>query len=387
MIKERKQLLIILLAFLAACIKPYDFDPQSFDKVLVIEGHISDEPGPHHVSINYTYPLDTVLNEFVNNAEVWVETDDGTRVDYTPMENGRYESPATFTGEVSKSYQLHVRLANGEEIVSEPETLLKSPEIDTIYGKYAFLPNSAETNNVGGLQVFIDSKSNAETKYLRYEWEEAYKIQTPYPALYRVAPDSSLVLLDTQIGICYNERFSNSLIYGTTNGTSENRLIEFPVRFVSQEEQALRTRYTILVKQYAISEAAYLFYKRLNENNESGGSLFDQQAGSVIGNITSTTDPEKTVLGYFEASGVSTKRRYFSRADLDDRIQVSGFSYICNSLDVVVTTVDSALYYVEATGGNIFAYDFFTGEVSIHNRGCTDCSFYADVTPPPYWEN
>lgn len=385
MLKEKKQLIIIFLAFLTACIKPYDFDPQSFDRVLVVDGHISDEPGPHTVTINYTYPLDKVLDEFVNDATVWLEVGDGSRVELTVTENGTYKTPAAFVGVPNQTYQLFIVLENGEEFRSEPEVLLKAPGVERIYGRYASLPNSAGDKNVGGIQFFVDSEENTEVKYFRYEYEEAYKIQTPYPALYDVAPDSSLIPFDTMIGVCYAERFSNELIYGTTNGTSANRMIEFPVQFVGEDEQVLRSRYSILVKQYAISESAYLFYKRLNENNESGGSLFDQQAGSVVGNIFSVSEPNKVIVGYFEASGVSTKREFFSRQDLDDRLNVAGFRYRCYSGDAIITTVDSALYYLEITNGNIYYYDFFTSEIAIHEQGCTDCSFYADPIKPSYW--
>ncbi|MEQ8469657.1 MAG: DUF4249 domain-containing protein [Marinoscillum sp.] len=388
MFKEKKQLVFILLAFLVACIKPYDFDPQNFDKVLVVDGHISDELGPHTVSINYTYPLDTVLNEYINNAQVWIEVGDGSRVDLNPTENGTYETAAAFRGVPNQTYQLNILLQNGEEYRSEPELLLKAPEVADIYGRYTSLPNANEDRNVGGIQFFIDSEENSEVKYFRYEYEEAFKIQTPYPALYKFVPeDTSLILLDTLIGICYKEGKSNQLIYGTTNGTSEQKMVEFPIRFVSEEDQLLRTRYALLVKQYAISESAYLFYKRLNENNESGGSLFDQQAGTVLGNIYAPNDPDRAILGYFEASGVSTKRKFFSRRELSDQLTIARFPYQCNSVEATVTTLDSAAYYLEITDGNIYYYDFFTNEIAIHSRGCTDCSFYADPIPPSYWEN
>lgn len=379
----------LLLGSLCACVKPYDFDAETFEKVLVVDGLVTNQPGPYKVEITYTYPLDTVLNEFVSGATVWVETGSGSRVDYAWSENGTYLSPTTFQGEVGETYQLFIEMVDGATYTSSAETLTPSPSIERIYGNYAQLPTSEGDRNTGGIQFFIDSQDESGTaKYFRYDWEEAYKIVTPYPATHRlIEEDSTLVPLDTAIGICYKENTSRELIYGSTIGSSENRMVEFPVRFVSEEAQTLRVRYSLLVKQYAITEAAYLFYKRLTENNESGGSLFDRQTGSIFGNISPLDNPDQAVLGFFEVSGVSEKRAFFSAGELDEKLNTSGYLYFCSAQEIIETVPDSAAYYLHQTGGNVFGYSPMPPApvVYIHYKSCTDCSFYADTTPPDYW--
>ncbi|WP_421873629.1 DUF4249 domain-containing protein [Marinoscillum sp.] len=374
----------LILGLALSCVKPYDFDPDNFDRVLVIEGQISDEQGPHRISITYTYPLDTLLNEFVSGATVWVEDGNGVRTPFVQIEGGFYQSPEAFAGQVGQTYQLHIELPDGSAYESSSELLQAAPAIDAVYGKYTEQANSAGDQNTGGIQFFIDSETS-DHAYYRYSWEEGYKIETPYPARYMVTDDSMLVLMDTSIGICYKEGFSTELIYGTTNNSTVNRMVEFPIRYLSDEQQQLRVRYSILVKQYAINESAYLFYKQLDENNESGGSLFDQQNGTVIGNISSTSNSGENVLGYFEAAGVSKKRAFFNDEDLDEQFDRPRFPYACHYSLTIVTSADSALYYVRQ-GGNVFSYDPFLNEVQIQSISCTDCSFYADTTPPNYWE-
>ena len=375
---------IFTFAGILSCVKPYEFDPQNFDKILVIEAQISDAEGPYDANISFTYPLDTVLNETVNNAILWIEDEDGTEIRYSFVENGVYQTPASFRGIVNHSYSLHVAIGE-DEYISEPELLRAAPTIDTIYGQY--VQKASEVNNQfsGGIQFFIDSEET-EQSFFRYEWTEAYKIVTPYPASHYVLEDSSIVRMDTSLGVCYQEHFSNELIYGTRNNSTVNKMLEFPVRYVSEETQMLRTRYTILVKQFAISEAAYLFYKQIDENNESGGSLFDQQSGAVVGNITHATDPSQPVIGFFEAAGVTEKRSFFNNRDLDERFDQSSFPYYCRAIESITTIPDSAYYYIDTFGGNIYYYSTFPQEVGIQSMACTDCTFYADNTPPSYWE-
>ncbi|MEQ8239508.1 MAG: DUF4249 domain-containing protein [Cyclobacteriaceae bacterium] len=383
---------LLFLSVLLACVEPYDFDPQSYEKVLVIDGAVSNQEGPYTVTLNYTYPLETNQSESITTAKVWVEDGDGNTFPYTFTKQNTYSSPDGFRAETGKKYALWVEMPDGSRYRSDSQLLQAAPLIDTIYGKYAELPNENEDQNVGGIQFFIDANnSDSNAKYFRYEWEEAYKIITPYPAQFRVADDSSIVPLDTAIGICYQEGASNLLIYGTSVGNAGNQILEFPVRFLSESQQQLRTRYSILVRQHAIGEAAYLFYKRLRENNESGGSLFDQQVGSVYGNMYAVDNPDEAVLGFFEVAGVSEKRSFFDYADLADEINRPPFIYDCFLISGVITTPDSAAYYLNITGGNIYSYletspdSGMPSEVGIQSKTCTDCSFYAEITPPDYW--
>ncbi|WP_170147879.1 DUF4249 domain-containing protein [Marinoscillum furvescens] len=382
-------LFIGLCLALVGCVKPYEFEAQNFEKVLVVDGVLTDRVGQHEVKVSYTYPLDTTLNQVVAGASVWVEDEDGNQTDYTYHEQGTYVSPAGFAAAEGKSYRLYLELPGGDRYISRPEALVAAPAIDSIYDQYARLPTTLGDRTVGGIQFFIDTHDESgKAKYFRYEWEEGYKIRVPYPKRFVLENDTTLTYLIDSPGICYTENQSSELIYGTTIGSSQNRLAEFPVRFVSEEDQALRVRYSILVRQFAISEAAYLFYKRLRENNDSGGSLFDKQTGSVFGNIYAEENPDQAVLGYFEVSGVSEKRAFFNRSELDDGLDVAGFLYTCSSQNIVTAPLDSAKYYLNYTGGNIFAFEEIPPmppTVSIHFRSCTDCSFWADPTPPDYW--
>lgn len=377
----------ILLIVLTACVKPYEFDVENYEKVLVVEGKISNVPGPYTVTLGYTYPIEENNGAKVTDATVWITDDQNNTYTYTHVSNGVYQSPNTLTGVAGRSYTLHIETAEGKRYTTDSEKMLIAPEIDSIYGKYAQTIDEELQQKVTGIQFYIDSDNDGnEARHFRYEWEDAYKIITPYQAAYDInREDSTIYRLDTAKGICYKEGKSIGLNFGSSVGTVSNKMLEFPVRFINEEDQYLRTRYSLLVRQFAISESAYLFYKKLKENNESGGSLFDKQTGSVFGNVYNENEPEEPVLGYFEVAGMTEKRQFFNNEDLDDRLSASSFLYDCMFFNTITTSLDSALYYLELTKGNIYFYDDFFLTVSIQTRECTTCDFYASITPPSYW--
>lgn len=395
---------LITLVALLSCTKPFDFDARSFEKLLVVDGLITDQPGPYAIRIAYTYPLDSELSEYVSGADVWVESGDGTLINYSWFEKGTYLAPDGFTGQPGQTYQLFIRLPDGNTFASSPEQLIASPPIDSIYHRYTTNLNEKADQGVGGIQFFLDSHDEtAQARYFRYEWEDAYRIVVSYPESHVLAQVTDTIIVegkdsvivrpgiaekDTVITECFVEKTSNNLIIGNTIGSGQNRMAEFPVRFVSEEDHTLAVRYAILVRQYSISESAYMYYKLLKENNESGGSLFDKQTGSFFGNIRSLTNSDQSAVGYFEVSGQSELRAFFSRADLDKRLDLpevscAGTLFIVENAEEVRNLYDSLLIQ-----GHIFFNndDAVPPEIGIQTKKpCALCDYYADPKRPDYW--
>ncbi|MFY0608446.1 MAG: DUF4249 domain-containing protein [Cyclobacteriaceae bacterium] len=384
---------IISVIILSGCLKTYEPDLNRFERVIVIDGTISDGSGPHEVKISYTYPLDSAYQELVRDAKVWVTEDQSKVTEFEEKDPGVYNAPDGFKGQVGSSYVLSVQLNNGtgELFQSQEEYLAPSPPIDSIYAVYKRTTSSTTGDFTGGLQFFIDvGNQKSGSQYFRYEWEETYRIEVPYPASHQVIEtkeDTVITPLVRSYGICYDGQSSNTLQIASSLGVEGNQIIEYPIRFVSEEAQELSSRYALLVKQYAISERAYTYYFRLQENNNSGGSLFDQQTGAIYGNISAVNNNNQAVLGYFEVSGVSQKRRFFDRTEMPSNLERPVFPYICLESGLINTTEDSALHYTRNNQWNIVGYEDLIETITIHSVECSDCSFYANVIPPEFWED
>lgn len=377
-----------LFAFmLTACTQPFDEDSYDFERSIVVDGLITDEYKNHHILLNSTTPIGETGAPPIMGANVWVEDNEGSKINFFETAPGTYFSEIQFSAEPGKFYQLFFVLEGNHRYQSNQIELIKSPPIDSIYDMYAEIAPEGEIQNVGGIQFFLDSyDATGKAKYFRYEWQEDYKIKTPLKSRYTYFNpfytdfDSIAVHGDT-LDICYAHDYSKTILIANTLGSSKSRIVDFPVRFVSGQKDLLRNRYSLFVRQYAISKEAYNYYRRFKEMNESGGSLFDSQQGTVTGNITALDDPTETVLGYFEVSGVSELRAFFNYHDLDPRFDLPSFRYDCSDYNIINRARDSLPFYSPPL--RILRVN--KGRVYMAPQNCTDCTGYASNQKPDFW--
>lgn len=373
-------LLLFLVWICTSCVERFNFDSITYEKALVVDGLLTNESGMQSVSLSYAYSLDTFAAETISDAAVWVTDGAGNRTDFECTDAGIYSGPEGFIGTDGETYQLHILLSDGSAYSSSEQTLISSPPIDSLYGIYALDESEDKESYVGGIKFVVDTHDpTGRAHYFRYEYSDAYKIQTPYPTYF-----DGLVQTTVLQGVCYSEDFSDHLIYASTVESSVDELREFPVCWVSEESQALRIRFTLEVYQYVISEEAYTYYKALDETNTSSGTLFDKQLGSVFGNIHSETNEEEEVLGFFEVSGVYHERKWFNNEDLDDRLNVQ-FPYSCSPSYMVEAKGINEYIKYRGLGYAVYTYDGETANMIYIE--CIKCSFYADIDPPDYWVN
>ena len=345
---------LILLTMAGSCILPYEFESLDYDKVIVVDGVVSTEFKKHYVDLSYTVPISSYEQAALQGADVWVENSNGITFPFVEETPGHYLSEVEFAADEDYEYQLFFRTDAGKLYQSTRNKPIPSPPIDSIYDRYAELIQANSTVVDVGIQFFLDSYDpSGIAKNFRYEWEETYKIITPYKSFYEY--DDSLgeiVYRETPIDVCYTTNTSESLIIGTSAGASVNRMAEFPVQFVRGDTDILRHRYSLLVRQFSVNNDTYNYYQQIKAS-ERQGSLFDEQQGSVIGNIVSASDPNEVILGNFEVSGVSTLRVFFNFDDLDDRLLYPDFRYRCLSEDLIFVSVNDVLTYLEDNTYNI----------------------------------
>lgn len=376
---------------MCSCVEPFNPESFKFEKAIVVDGLLTDQYQSHQIKLSYTRPVGADTPSPLTGAEVWVIANESERIDYSETSPGEYTSQNPYAGAAGSYYQLFFTTPEGENFQSTNVELIPSPQIDSIYDQFVKIIEEDADDISEGIQFFLDTHDESGlAKSFRYEWEETYEIRVPYPSYYIFRPDEedSIVSREIQVGICYDSARSSNTIIGTSTNSKENRLANMPVRYLTSETDKLRSHYSILVRQYAISELAYSFYRKLLESNESNGSLFDQQQGTIAGNISSIDNPSITVLGIFDVAGVSSKRAFFRNSDLDPKFTIPDFRFTCASNDLVMTTLDSVRYYTEI-GYNIFYLDQDpeTDEYVpiLGFTYCTDCTGYASNQKPSYW--
>lgn len=375
-----------LIILLTMCSSPLEEDAFDYEQVLVVEGVLTDQPDTHWVKLSWSAPVGDAQRSEVEDAVVWVEDGAGSCYDYFESNPGLYASEVIYQAEEGETYQLLVQTNEGRRFASTPSGWIKSPPIDSIYDRYlSIAPTNVDTEEPG-IQLLLDSHDETgEANYFRYEWEEAYKIEAPLSSdfIYDPALDSIIPRVNP-IHICYAEDASTGLLLATSIGSTSNVLREVPLRYLPSGSEELQTRYSILVRQYVVSQEAYGFYRKFNELIEGSGSLFDKQVGAVIGNMYATEDPNEIVLGYFEVSGVSDRRVYFDLEDFDNFQEIRNTQPTqCNTSNWIVPSADETDFYLVNQRG--FWEIMEDDPLKVVPKECASCLDKGSVQPPDFW--
>lgn len=399
-IRKFKIFKIILLGILLiGCTEEIDIEAENFESIIVVESTITDQLKNQSLKLSRTTPLNTTESQFEMGAIVTVN-DGSITYDFSQKGNGLYVSDIPFAATENTDYQLNITTNDGKNYQSSIVQLAAKAELVNVFVDAGF------SNNINGAQIFVDSKGNDDgITYLRYEFEETYKIVTPIRSIIEgeiinydpffdgACPFYEIVitpkLFDTSI--CYGSNNSSGIVQASTSAIDNNVVRRVPVHFISATDSKLRERYSILVKQYSQSQEAFSFYKIINDLGSPESLLSESQPGFVAGNISSQNDSQEKVLGFFEISSYSEKRIYFNFQDIDvDRPLY--FEVNCNVESYDYSICDpfggpdqrSPLF----TRVNAQFFNFVAGEYPIYDivkSRCTDCTSLGTIEKPDFW--
>ena len=128
-------------------------------------------------------------------------------------------------------------------------------------------------------------------------------------------PALEVVPKTIQDRICYQTQGSQEIIITSSENLSSNRIEDFEVNFIPNDDFVLRSRYSILVNQYVQSATAQSFYEDLREFSNITTLFAQTQPGFVKGNINLDGPTGERVLGLFEVASVSSQRIFVDRED------------------------------------------------------------------------
>jgi len=309
--------LILFIVLVYSCIEPLDSNFKGDRPTgLVVDGLITNEPGPYVVYLSRTSEYNSTsentvgvvgaivtISDDMGNSEILTET-------YFP---GIYKTdPNGIRGVTSRNYKLEIETAEGEQYESNPELLGSVSDIEAVYYERQEFQEIAEDNTVStfeGFQIFIDTKDPSDHKnYYMWSCTGTYEIHTQPWNFF----DIKRRVIDPKdcCAVCWiNERFSNINVLDDRvfAGTS---LQKKPVSFIrirnSDRTRHFRGKYHVEVNQLSLTKEAYRYWSSIEEQISSTGSIFEPAPGIITGNIRNINDPEEAVFGFFGASSVST---------------------------------------------------------------------------------
>ncbi len=330
------RLCLLSLLLTIACVDRIDFDAGSGgDSQIVVDGFISDEPGPYTVRFTRSQNIDANLRiapPFSPNRVI-ISDDFGNTEELEEGEFGVFQTKANgIRGTVGRTYTLRFENRDGTVYESSPELLKPVGKVDSIYYEFeSVVPESGPTLN--GFKIFIDAQSVGTTEsFMRWKFSGTFRIETN-PELHDVPcgqsrcpdprPCSGHILTnlgvtkvaDCTCCVCWVNEIESRPLVSDNQFVSGGKFKKVQVGFVEVNEFTFFDKYQVGVEQMSLSRSAFDFWRAVQAQQEGTSSLFQPPFGKAKTNILPVNGgPE--VQGIFYAAGVDRKTRFISRGEV-----------------------------------------------------------------------
>ncbi|UBM60496.1 DUF4249 domain-containing protein [Marinilongibacter aquaticus] len=333
--KTLKLLIGALILFALSCVEPYDKLYTGDTVIFSIDGKLTNNPSLNYIKLIESIPRYGSNTQYkpVSNADVYLLTDQGERVDFSENSSGFYQpNNYTYEPQIGTSYTLYITTSDGQTFESNTQTLLKPIEMSNVRQSFNREAVKTPTDVSPGHYIYADLKDPAnETNLYAWDWvlyEQQDWCITCYDKLYSVnsqactkdAPESREYDYNCE-GPCWEiirPRQSNVMkdIFSDGQEIKAREVAEIPVY---QSGGAL-----IYVNQYSIDLETYNFLELTRNLGINTGSLADTPPATAIGNVKCTSDPSINVAGYFMVAGVTTRMHWLDRSDVPNDVPAIG---------------------------------------------------------------
>jgi hypothetical protein len=364
---------LFFLLMSAACV-----DRLSFENVgevgadaVVVEGFITDQPGPYEIRISQAYNIDSTvvrripveagrlfMSDNLGNSEVLKEISDGV---YQTDING-------IQGIVGRAYKVRVEFTDGRTYETPFDTMRSTGFIQDISHQLVKYTNR---DGVAGyaFDIYFNAKTGEKSNY-RYLWKTSmtYKVQTnpedhtldcgrtkcqdPLDCSgYIINPNGGGLLWVKPCTCCFCWISIRSEVPVVSDDIVERGTFshvkagQVPVTGLTM---SYKTR--VNIQQLSLSEQAYKFWKAFRAQKDGIASLFQPANGKVTGNWVQVAGTAKPIFGLFYASSVSSSAADVSISDLPSASMVPPvgmyFPYSCLDFDNS-TNIQPDLWNVE----------------------------------------
>ena len=318
--KNAVAILTLLLAWgylWSSCVDEYKLPTEiskKFEAEVVIQGRIlSNEESIIYVSYTSAFNQETAA-PIVRDAQVTIIGQDGYRselAEYKP-ENNCY---VINTGNLSTGtqYAIEVEL-DGETYQSEYLSLTETPDIDEI----------THQEHEDGISIHVTTLAEeTDSRHYMWSYEEDWEIHAEMDLIHTagyipIYNEKIYQLEDPKVNpyyYCWMNSVSRNVNLYSTSMPEENKVKDVKLLDIPIDDIRITYIYSILVKQWSLSDAAYNYYETLEKFTEGSGGLFGPMPTEIIGNVSCISNPDKKARGYVLASNVKNKRYFIYRSD------------------------------------------------------------------------
>lgn len=364
-----------LLTFMS-CKEPYTPVVADQNKnILVVEGTINTGADSTVIKLSRMTALSGKKVIVVESgATVSIESETNEKFSLPEKQKGTYAA-APLNLNPTKKYRLSIKTTKGASYLSDFVQSKSPPPIDSLNWEL----------KDDGVHVYVNTHDDQDkTRYYRWEYAETWIFFANYFSLFKWN-GSAIVQrnMDTEnVFQCWGNEKSSSIYLGSSTKLSKDVIFKQPVGFVPSRSEKFSEKYSILVKQYALTKEAYEFWESLKKNTESLGSIFDAQPSQLTGNIHNVADPNEPVVGYISAGAIQQKRIFITRQQLPSWLPQQ--FYRCELPDTVFYKDVKAHFTTYPNSIPLEELDGIGFSKSV--KPCADCTLRGTNKRPIFWQ-
>jgi len=363
-------IIFCLSVLTVGCITKFIPNVTEKSSLVVVDGMITDAREIYTIKLSYSLPLNEQSTlKPITGAGVSVSDDLGNSYYMAENSPGSYSSDSSvFKGEIGRKYTLHIQTA-GTTYESFPMLMTAVPAIDSLYWQKVTIKDKDLLTGfpVEGCQIYLDSRDNGENcNFFRWNFLETWEFHLPY-----FVPNN----------VCWRSENSYTINIKSTSNLSENSISKLPLYFISNISDRLSVKYSMLVKQYSISQDEFNYWGKIRDISQNVGGLYDIVPASVGGNMICVDNPQEAVLGYFSVSSVSSKRLF-----VEDYFHGLVNQYLSCPADTIF-----GYGPIQGENTNVWVIiDHTLGppiyRVITYQRACADCRLKGSSARPSFWD-
>ncbi|MCB0805970.1 MAG: DUF4249 domain-containing protein [Bacteroidales bacterium] len=306
----------ILIVLVTSCEDPYwpELD-NSYQNLLTVEGMITNGNGPFEVKLSNSTGFENAVYSPLPGCTVFILDENGNEYQLFESEIGNYRSvPGELIGEVGKAYKLRIRKPDGNTYESEFGTIPDPVGIDTVYAQVEYGSNGSFPFDIPGYQFYISSEESDGSDFnLRWLMEQTWEYDVDFLIYYFYNGSLHDFPDPDSLKTCWKTESVPSVFVAGTHELSQPLIENYPLHYIQFDNRIFSKKYSLLVRQLTISDAALEFWEDVKEQNTEGGSLYTHLPYQIRGNVHNIKDNTEPVLGYFHTAGIDSLRIFVNR--------------------------------------------------------------------------
>ena len=370
-----------LLLILATVRCKQAYDPPAIkasNNYLVVDGFIN--AGANAITsfnLNRTRNLgdSTVAGSPELNAHVSLVSSGGATYPLADTANTGIYTSAPLSLDITQQYSIAITTSDGRKYASAAVPCKQTPVIDSLYWRQ---PDD--------LTIYVNAHDPAaNTHYYRYDytetWEHDAELSTPWIVVNGMIEASDSTNQKQQ---CWSDAASTNILVTNTTSLAQDVVSGFALTTIPNGDPKINIRYSILARQYALTEDAYNYWLLIQKTSQGLGTLFDLQPTQLVGNIHCLTNPSEPVIGFVSASTMQQQRLFIRQSSLSNWGHNQPV-YGCDTIKIAVNPINPLIYNYPDT---FYAPWYFItgGPLVLGSRFCLDCTLFGGSTvKPSFW--